>query len=76
MLIAEWRAVLRHAWSVRLMLLAAALNGLSIALSIDPFLLPIPLPLAASAAGVADFAAVVSRFFAQPRHIPRKRDHP
>lgn len=64
-LIAEWRAVLRHAWSVRLLLLAGALDALSTGLAVDPYLLPVPAGLAALAAGIASGAALISRFVAQ-----------
>jgi len=64
----EWRSVLRHAWSVRFAVLAAVLGGASAVLSIDPFILPLPLGWAAivagltsAAAGLAGVAATISR---------------
>ncbi|WP_184117430.1 hypothetical protein [Aminobacter sp. DSM 101952] len=41
-LVANWRAVLRQAWSVRLMLLAALLSGIEVMLPLVGGLLPIP----------------------------------
>ena len=61
----EWRRVLRHAWSIRLILIAAGLDGLSTALSTDPYLLPLPAGLVSLAAGLASSAALASRFIAQ-----------
>ena len=40
-LIANWRAVLRYVWTVRLALHAAVLNGIAIALSIITGSLPV-----------------------------------
>lgn len=60
----DWKAVLKHAWSVRLMLLSSVLSGLSAALMFGGFL-PIP-PLALFILIlVVNVAAVVARFVAQ-----------
>lgn len=64
----NWRRVLRHALSIRFSLLAGVLDGVSAALAIDPYLLPVPLMYVAIAAGVANCAALLSRFVAQ-RHL-------
>ncbi|MDR3473313.1 MAG: hypothetical protein P4M09_16765 [Devosia sp.] len=67
-LIAEWRAVLRHAWSVRLMLLAGLLSAAEAALGfIDPYGLPIPHGLFAVLAGLTSGAAFVARLIAQEK---------
>lgn len=63
--IPNWRDVLRHAWSIRLQLAAAGLDGLTAALGIDPYLLPVPLAVVAGAAGVVNAAAFLARFVAQ-----------
>lgn len=60
----EWREVLKHAWSVRLMLLSAGLSGLSAALMFGGFL-PIPSPALFILILVVNVAAVVARFVAQ-----------
>jgi hypothetical protein len=66
----DWRRVLRRAWSVRLIVLAAALSGLEAAigvvsaLSIPP---PIPPGVFASLAGLVSAAALVARFIAQKK---------
>lgn len=41
--IPDWKSILRHAWSVRLMILAALLSGLEVALPLVNGLLPIRL---------------------------------
>jgi hypothetical protein len=50
--VANWRAVLRRAWSIRLMLLAGLLWGAEVALPLLDGILPIP-------PGI--FAALVAR---------------
>jgi hypothetical protein len=64
MLVANWREVLRHAWSVRLLALAAVLSGLEVAL---PFLgfLPIPAGSFALLSGLTTAAAFIARLVAQ-----------
>ncbi len=67
MLIANWRRVLRRAWSVRLMLLAGLLSGLEVAL---PFLgdaLSIPPGRFAMWSGLTVTAAFVARLLAQKK---------
>lgn len=64
-LVDNWRDVLRRAYSVRLMLLAAVLSGLEVAL---PFLagsLPIPAGAFAALSFLTVAAAFVARFVAQ-----------
>lgn len=61
----DWRAVLRHAWSVRFILGAALLDAVSVALNMDPSLLPVPAGDMALIAGVADGAALLVRLLAQ-----------
>lgn len=70
-LVSNWRAVLRHAWSVRLNIIAAVLSGLEIAIMLMDGYLPIPQGLFASLAFVTSVAANISRFVAQ-RTIPPK----
>ncbi|RYE43597.1 MAG: hypothetical protein EOP24_27620 [Hyphomicrobiales bacterium] len=61
--IADWRRVLKHAWSVRLMIVAALLSGAEAAL---PFLdLPIPAGLFAILTLLVTVAAFVARFIVQ-----------
>ncbi len=64
-LVANWRAVLRRAWSVRLMLAAGLLSGAEIALPLLDGLLPIPPGLFAALSGLATGAAFVARLLAQ-----------
>ncbi len=66
--IANWRRVLKHAWSVRLMILAALLSGGEAAL---PLLdLPIPAGLFAILTLLVTVAACVARFVAQRSLTP------
>lgn len=65
MLVANWREVLRHAWSIRLIAIAVGLSFLEVLLPLIGGSLPLPpfltaLLIAASAAG-----AFVARLFAQ-----------
>ncbi len=62
--IANWRAVLRYAWSVRLMLLAAALSGLEIVLQLAGAMFLPPMALGMLSGFVTMFA-LVARFVAQ-----------
>lgn len=62
-LLPEWRQIIRHAMSVRLMLLAVLLSVMEAAL---PFLpLPIPQGLASALAAIVTLAAGFSRLVAQ-----------
>lgn len=68
-LVANWRAVLRRAWSVRFLVFAAVFSGLEVALPfIDQYL-----PITDRGRGFIYFAvtvlALVSRFIAQPKTI-------
>ncbi|NTA48133.1 hypothetical protein G6L34_08480 [Agrobacterium tumefaciens] len=63
MLIHNWRQVLKRAWSVRLIVLAAVLTGIEAML---PFVaLPIPAGLFAGLTLVVTAAAFVARILAQ-----------
>ena len=63
----NWRAVLKHAWSVRLLLIAAVLSGLEVALPLLDGVLPIP-PLAfAALSGVSVCGAFIARFVVQEK---------
>lgn len=60
----NWREVLKHAWSVRLMIVAAVLSGLSAALMFGGFLPISPVALFVLVL-VVNVAAIVARFVAQ-----------
>jgi len=64
-LVANWARVLRHAWSIRLMILAGLLSGAEIALPMLDELLPIPRGLFAALSGLASSGAFIARFVAQ-----------
>lgn len=67
-LIPNWRVVLSHAWSVRLMLLAAVLSGLEVALPFMPSFIAIPDRTFAVLSGLTVAGAFIARLVAQ-RHI-------
>ena len=62
-LIAEWRQVLKRAWSVRLIIAAGLLSGAEVALPLLP--LPIPAGILASLSALTTAAAFVARLLAQ-----------
>lgn len=67
-LVPNWRDVISHAWSMRLMLLAAVLSGVEAAL---PFFTDfIPQGLFGALAGLVSAAALVARIVAQPVTLP------
>ena len=62
-LLPEWQQIIRHAWSVRLMLLALALSALEAAL---PFLpLPIHPGVLSTLSAIVGGAALFARLIAQ-----------
>lgn len=70
----NWREVLRYAWSIRLMLLAAALSALEVAL---PFIgaLPIPTGVFALLSALTTAAAFMARLLAQaPLTVPGEQN--
>lgn len=67
----DWRLILRHAWSVRFMVIAAVLSGAEVTISVMmaygvrvPY---VPPGTAAGLAGLVTVAAFVSRFVAQQK---------
>ncbi|HEV2502318.1 MAG TPA: hypothetical protein VGV39_04550 [Mesorhizobium sp.] len=64
-LVTNWRAVLRYAWTVRLALLAAILNGLAITVSIITGALPVPPLWLAALNGLLAVALSVVRIIEQ-----------
>ena len=67
-LIEDWRWVVRKAWSVRLIILAAALSGVEVALSVmAAFSISpgIPAGIFAALSGIVTIAAFSARFIAQ-----------
>lgn len=65
MLVKNWRQVLRRAWSVKLMLAAAALSGLEVAMPYLDGYVDIPPRLFALLSGVTVAAAFIARICAQ-----------
>lgn len=64
-LVARWREVLRYAWSIRLMIIAAILSGIEVALPLLDGSLPIPPGVFAALSGLTVAAAFVARLVAQ-----------
>jgi hypothetical protein len=65
MLIENWRQVLRHAWSLRFMAIAAVLTGAEVVIAVfinDP---PIPRGMFAFLGFIVTVAAAAARFVAQ-----------
>lgn len=62
---ADWRAVLRHAWSIRLIALAALLSGIEAALPFFDGLLPIRPGVFGLLIFLVTLAAFVARLVAQ-----------
>lgn len=65
MFIHDWKKVLRKAWSVRLMFLAALFSAIEIGLPLLDGIFYIPSGLFASLTMITTFAAFVARFYAQ-----------
>lgn len=64
-LVANWRDVLRRAWSIRLMLIAALLSGLEVALPLFGDMLPIPTGALAALSFIITAGAFAARLIAQ-----------
>lgn len=61
----NWREVLRHAWSIRLMLVAGLFSGLEVALPFMRDFFPLDPGVFATLAFVTTAAAFVARLIAQ-----------
>lgn len=68
-LIEDWRTVLRRAWSIRLVLLAALLGGIEVVLPL--FSDAVPRHVFALLSIVVSLGAAVARVMAQPRSMPK-----
>lgn len=64
-LIDNWEAVLRHAWSYKLAILAALLSGADVGM--QALTAVVPSPWLSGAAGLVAAAAAFSRFVYQPK---------
>jgi len=64
-LVDNWKHILRNAWSVRLMVIAAVLSGLEVALPFLPDYVFIPHGIFAAFSGVLTAAAFAARLLAQ-----------
>ncbi|HEV7251442.1 MAG TPA: hypothetical protein VGN93_31075 [Shinella sp.] len=61
----NWRAVLRYAWSIRLILIAALLSGAEVALPLVGDALPVPDRLFAALSFLTTAGAFLARLTAQ-----------
>lgn len=68
-LIDDWRRVLKHAWSVRLGVLAGLFQGLDIIIQLTVGQMGEVSVALRILAGLSAMAAFVSRFIAQPKTI-------
>lgn len=64
-LIHNWKAVLRYAWSIRFLVLAAVLSGVEVALPLVVGVIPIPAGIFAALSFVTVAAAFIARIVAQ-----------
>jgi len=64
-LVANWRAVLSHAWSIKFMLIAGVFSGLEFALPYMRGFFPLDSGVFALLAFVATAGGVISRLIAQ-----------
>jgi len=63
--VANWQAVLRRAWSIRLIVIAGLLSGIEVALPLAGDALPLPSGLFAGLSLLVTAAAFVARIVAQ-----------
>lgn len=64
-LVSNWKRVLKHAWSIRLIIVAGVLSGAEIALPLLDGLLPVPKGVFAGLSFAATAGAFVARLVAQ-----------
>lgn len=64
-LVPNWRAVLRHAWSIRLILIAGLLSGIEVVLPLLDVFATIPPGAFAALSFLITMGALVARLIAQ-----------
>lgn len=64
-LVANWRAVITKAWSVRLMFVAAVFSALEVALPLLDGVFPLDRGVFAGLSGLTTFSALIARHIAQ-----------
>ncbi len=69
-LLPDWRAVLRHAWSVRLIILAGLFSGAEVALPFLDGILDVPAGVFAALSAGATCGAFITRILAQKEFHP------
>jgi hypothetical protein len=63
----DWHRILRHAWSVRFLVVAGVLSGLEVALPLLAGVLPLSAPWFAAILGTVVCLALIARFVAQEK---------
>jgi len=66
-LVAEWRPVLRHAWTIRLIVVAGVLSGCEVALPFIDQVVSIPRGVFAALSGLTTCGAFIARFVVQEK---------
>ncbi|MEI5680450.1 hypothetical protein G6N74_28490 [Mesorhizobium sp. CGMCC 1.15528] len=61
----NWRAVLRHAWSIRLIFLAALLSGAEVSLPLLEEWMPVPAGVFAALSFITTAGAFIARLIVQ-----------
>lgn len=61
----DWHLILRHAWSVRFIVVAAVLSGFEVVVTLVPDLFHLPTPALAVLAFVSTSSALVARIVVQ-----------
>lgn len=64
-LVDDWKRILRKAWSIRLMILAALLSAGEVAVPLLDGVVNMPRGLFAAVSGFLTFAALIARLLAQ-----------
>ena len=70
----NWRGIIRHAWSVRLIIAAGALAGAEAMLLVLQPVINLPLLVLACLSGALTFGALVARLLAQKEFGNGQRD--
>lgn len=70
----KWRQIIRHAWSVRLILAAGLLAGAEAMLLVLQPVINLPLLALACLSGILTFGALVARLLAQKEFRNGERD--
>lgn len=73
-LVENWRAVLRHAWSVRLLVIAVMMSGVEAALPLLEGVITVPPGIFAALSGFVGAGALLARVILQNDLSPENKD--